>query len=46
MFAVVARSFPEPGDSPLYGEDGIRRRHPRVRDGLIGVNDPVLPAVI
>jgi len=41
---VVGFSF-EVGGFPLYGEDGIRRGHPRVRDGLVRVDDPVVPVL-
>lgn len=29
----------------LQGNDGIRRRHLRVRDCLVGVNDPIVPVL-
>jgi len=45
LLAAVAGSSFEAGGSLLYGEDGIRRRHFCVRDGLVGVNNPVVPAI-
>ena len=46
LLAGVGGSSSEAGGSLLYGEDGIRRRHFCVRDGLAGVNDPVMPAIV
>ena len=43
---IVTSSSSEARSSPLNGEDRIRRRHFHVRDGLIGVNDPVMPAAV
>ena len=44
--AIVGGSPSEAGGSLLHGEDGIRRGLSCVRDGLIRVNDPVMPATV
>ena len=41
---AVHGSSSEAGGSLLYGEDGILRGLLRIRDGLVGVDNPVMPA--